>query len=357
MRTVARCHPIADEDPMSHPKCARRMAGATLAAALLGAIPAHAQSSGATAAELLFDEGKALVERGDYAAACPKFIESHRIDPSGGTILHAADCHQSEGKLATAWTEYGEALSFAIRDNRKDREKVAREQSAALAPRLGKVRLTFAPGAREQQGLRISVDRAPLRAAAWDASLPLDRGAHTVELDAEGRRAVLAEVVVEDGATTTFEVSMLERASPAKGADGSGRASLSDTPATPALASDPGHGRRLLGLAIGGAGLVGLGLGAGFGARAMVLGDQSGSCTLGPNGDGCPQAAVDEQNSARSSAAVSTVSFVAGGALTALGAVLYLTASKARAASGRRPPRLAAVPAPSGAVFVLEGGL
>src|SRR5687767_5129377 len=112
----------------------------------VGVGAARADGSGQSAtAQLLFDEGRALTKKGDYAAACPKFVESHKLDPAGGTVLHAADCHQSEGKLATAWTEYNDALSFAVRDRRPDREKIAREQIAALTPRLGKLKITVSP--------------------------------------------------------------------------------------------------------------------------------------------------------------------------------------------------------------------
>src|SRR5688572_27163245 len=69
---------------------------------------AHAQSSEARA-QVLFDEAKSEAKRGNLAAACEKFVASHKLDPAGGTILHVADCHENEGKLASAWAEYNEA--------------------------------------------------------------------------------------------------------------------------------------------------------------------------------------------------------------------------------------------------------
>lgn len=335
---------------MNAPTLRHQFLIALITIASLEAMPAHAQTN-ASAAQLLFDEAKALTKKGDFAAACPKFVESHRLDPAGGTILHAADCHQSAGQLATAWTEYNVALSFAVRDKRADREKVAREQIAVLAPQLGKLVLTFTPEARAQQGLRIGVDRVPLDAAGWDAPIPLDRGPHTIELRAEGRRPTTVEVNVQDGATAKVAVVELGPEAPAMTSSPQPSSTTSEAP------QDPGRGRRTLSLAIAGAGVVGLAVGGVFGVKAMSIGDQSGSCKLGPNGNGCPQSAVDDQESARSAATISTIAFIAGGALAAAGAVLYLTAPKATTSASARLPRLVATPTSSGALFTLQGAM
>ena len=78
-------------------------------------------------------------------------------------------------------------------------------------------------------------------------------------------------------------------------------------------------------MGVGGVGLV---LGTIFGIRALSIGDQSDLCKLGPQGNGCPTTAVDDQNTARSSGTISTIGFVAGGVLAAGGAVLFFTAPK-----------------------------
>ena len=66
-------------------------------------------------AQALFEQGRALVERGDIAAACPLFEESQRLDPGVGTMLWLADCYASSGKTTTALVWFKEAAIAAAR--------------------------------------------------------------------------------------------------------------------------------------------------------------------------------------------------------------------------------------------------
>ena len=87
-------------------------------------------------AQALFDDGRVLMDAGRYAEACPKFAESQRLDPGGGTLLNLALCHELEGKTASAWTEFRDALSLASRDQRKDRQDLAEQHIMTLAAKL-----------------------------------------------------------------------------------------------------------------------------------------------------------------------------------------------------------------------------
>lgn len=315
-------------------------------ALLLATGPARAQPSGAsTAAQLLFDEAKALSKKGDLAAACPKFVESNKLEPAGGTILHAADCHQRQGKLATAWGEYNEALSFAIRDKRADREQIAREQIALLGPQLGKVLLVVPSDAREIEALTVSIDGTTIGRAGWGSPVPLDEGTHVVTASAPGYRPRRMELSVTNGVLTTFAVVAPEK-------EDTPIPTPPDVPKlTPANSTD--ERQRTIALAVGGIGLIALGVGAGFGIRAISIGDQSSRCTEGPPGrNGCSREVVDEQNTARTSAAISTVAFVAGAVVVGAAAVLWFTAPKAAARTG-----VALGPIATGAGITLRGEL
>ncbi len=121
--------------------------------------PAHAEASitDRTQAQLLFNEARSLMSSGKYGEACDKFAESQRLDPGGGTILNLALCHEKQGKTATAWADFNEALSAALRDRRAEREKLAREHIAALEPLLP--RLVVETGsASTAAGLEVKID-------------------------------------------------------------------------------------------------------------------------------------------------------------------------------------------------------
>ena len=91
-------------------------------AALATPATARAQNADEGAAESLFQAGKSLLEQKNYEQACPKLSESYRLDPGTGTLLALALCHEGEGRLATAWGEFAEVAARARREHRPDRE-------------------------------------------------------------------------------------------------------------------------------------------------------------------------------------------------------------------------------------------
>src|ERR1041384_8032122 len=113
--------------------------GALLAAlmilhpSVLAAVPTAMERS---LSEQLFLDGKKLMSEGKYDEACPKLAESHRLDPGGGTILNLAVCHQAQGRYASAWSEFREAIDLARTDGRQDREEFATRELAKVEPKL-----------------------------------------------------------------------------------------------------------------------------------------------------------------------------------------------------------------------------
>jgi hypothetical protein len=181
-------------------------------AALAVAGPASAQGGDTDRqiAQQLFDDGRALVEAKRYAEACTKFAESQRLDPGGGTLLNLAVCHELEGKTATAWSEFRDALGQAVKDERKDREDIARAHINDLAGRLMRV-VVHVPEAVAARDPDINLDRSKLPVAAWNTPIPVDPGEHRVTVSAPGMETWSTTVsVTEPGKTFAVELPSLE---------------------------------------------------------------------------------------------------------------------------------------------------
>jgi tetratricopeptide (TPR) repeat protein len=182
-----------------------------------GARAQQPQARDTVAAEALFKAGRALVEKGDYAAGCPKFEASLALNPSASTMLNIALCHEHEGKLASAWEDYHRALVLnretVGEKRRKGLEEIANKGIAALDPRVPKLRVAVksAPA-----GLEVQRDGKPLPAAALGEALPADPGPHEVRASAPGHEEETRKVTLEEGKTVEIELTL--RAAPAAAA-------------------------------------------------------------------------------------------------------------------------------------------
>src|SRR5262245_51965919 len=67
------------------------------------------------AAEALFQQGRELLELGNYAAACQRFEASQRLDAGLGTLLFLGECYDKLGKSASAWKAFADAAVLAVR--------------------------------------------------------------------------------------------------------------------------------------------------------------------------------------------------------------------------------------------------
>jgi tetratricopeptide (TPR) repeat protein len=108
------------------------------AAVSLGAAGARADSPAddPQRASDLFRRGRTALAAGELAAACPALEESQRLDPSGGTLLNLALCHERAGQLSRAQTEFVAAAAVARREGRGDRETEATSRAQAILARL-----------------------------------------------------------------------------------------------------------------------------------------------------------------------------------------------------------------------------
>jgi len=314
------------------------LSGLAVFAILCRAETAFAQPSGqdVATAQALFDEGKRLMQAGKLDEACPKLVESQRLDPAGGTLLVIALCHEAQGKTATAWAEFGVALGEARKDRRADREKAALEHIKALEPKLTRLRLVV--GSQRIDQLEVRRDGARLGEAQWGTPLPIDPGDHVFEARAPGKQTWSKTIPVKgEGATVDVTIPALEdevAAAPvakvAPVAPVVAPAVVTTVPPVPTPpppdsdASGARTTRLTLAAIVGGVGLVATGVGVAFGASASAK--WSDAETACPNGHCRAEAARKIGEDAGTSADLSTLLFIIGGVGLGTGVVLWLTA-------------------------------
>jgi len=290
---------------------------AGVAAAL--ASPARAQpTDSVAAAEQLFDQARALFDQGNYAAACPRFEASLKLDPALGTLLNMATCYEKLGQIASAWGHYREVIVLATKAGDLPRAQIAREHSAALEPRLPK--LTIHAPKTVVAGLVVTRDDAPIDLAALGGSFYVDPGEHTIAATAPDRLPFSQKITIAEHETREIQIAPLALAPHAKPAPGTVTTIVREE-------LDPGRGRRVFGLTLGGAGIAALVTGVGFGVAARASWTSAfepGQCDRATRL--CTVSGQDRTETARGRALVANVVGGAGLALIAAGSILYLTA-------------------------------
>lgn len=300
---------------------------------MASAIDAVAQVSGqdVATAQALFDEGKRLMGLGKYAEACPKLVESQRIDPGGGTLFAIALCHEGEGKTATAWAEFSTALAEARKDRRVDREVAAAEHVRTLEAKLVRVRV-LPP---KVNGLEIKRDGTRIGEPQWGVALPVDPGEHAFEATAPGNR-VWRQVVDVRGEGTTVDVTVpaLEDVPTPPPAEPPPLVRVAEAPKEPATAPAEGSHQKTWAVATGALGLVATGVGLAFGVSATSKWkDAERACPQRT----CPTAAEKTLVADAGTTADLSTAFVAIGAVGVVaGVVLWLTAPEEKSAHALR---------------------
>ncbi len=295
---------------------AARVAAAAAMAVVLASGAAHADDKGKAIA--LFDEGQKEMKAGNYAKACKAFEASNRVSPDSGTRGSLARCYTQLGKIASAWSLWRELSDTAPTPAlRADAEAQARK----LEPRLAKYTVKVAA---PPAGLTVTVAGEAID-LSLDVPVPIDPGSYPVEATAPGRVAWKGELTAAEGETSELVVPKLAAVAAAT-------AAAPDEPKPPSSGGKPGRGRRILGLTLTGAGVGGLVVGGVFGYQAREL-NNSAKRSCGGDIEHCQPASTNtaqlEVNRARSAARISTVGFIAGGALVVTGVVLFVSAPKA----------------------------
>jgi hypothetical protein len=304
----------------------RRSASILLLASLLPAplyaAGGEARASGAgrnpAVAQALFEEAQRRVAAGDYEQACAKFKASYELDPAGGTLLNLADCLEKQGRTASAWSAFEDALVMAQRDGRGERVEYAQQHIRGLEGKLSYLTVEV-PGSSSVGQLSVQVDGTPLAAAAWGTPLPVDPGEHLLRADAPGFEPLEQKLTI--GGAGAREVFTL----PALRATRSEAAAPAAVEAPVPADAEPRHPARSWAWVTGGVGVVALGVGSYFGGKAFSRWDDRNAACVG----GCTPAAKAAGDDASDAATIATASVGAGVVLLGAATLLFFYSSDA----------------------------
>lgn len=282
-----------------------------LAVALLAVVwPTRVQAGSPAdraAAEALFQEGRQYIARGELEPGCRKLAESQRRDPAIGTLLNLGDCYDRLGRSASAWTQFRAASKMARAVGDAPRAGEADRRAAVLEPKLHRLRIVVP--ASQPKGLVVTRDGVVVGVPVYGSALPVDPGEHSIEASAPGMQKWI----------TTIRCN------------GSGRALEVSIPQLKPERRESSEGgwpaQRWVALAVGGAGVVGVGVGTAYWLRSSSTWKEAQArCP----GNTCPDARdVSLEQDARREASVATVGVSLGIAALGVGGALWLTAPAA----------------------------
>jgi tetratricopeptide (TPR) repeat protein len=290
---------------------ASRVILAACLAASLSARVAHADDDDAprpSAADVLFKEGKALMDEGRLEEACRVLAESHRLEPAGGTLLNLASCYERLGRYASAEQALDEAGRLADAAGRPDAREFVDQRLAAVRPNVSVLTITTPRNVE----VTVEVDGSVVALEDHTATLRLDPGEHLVVADVIGAPLWRRTVNLE-GAGSTFTVEV-----PAPRPAPRPRVVHVPVPA-PDQPVDPLLPIGIAGVVLGGGLLIGGGIAGGFALDAWN--DVKETCPESPCDD--PED-VSRAGDAQTLGDLSTAFFVAGGVTAAAGIVLLV---------------------------------
>jgi hypothetical protein len=256
-----------------------------LAAAAAALAPRSVRAQSAADAQALFDDGKRLMARRQYAQACEKFEASDRIDPAIGAELNLGRCRERNHQLASAWLAYTKA-AITAKHRHDPREAEAHNKAVAIYPNLLYLTIVVPEDARVD-GLVIQRNDTAVDTALWGTRVPVDADEYTISAEAPGYLPWNTSVLVKDKSKKVEVPPLQKRPAPpaaprvearsvAAGPDEpSGARELRGGGAEAGAAPSRWTGKRKLSLVLAAVGVAAGGAGIGLGLKANSLAQQA----------------------------------------------------------------------------------
>ena len=281
-------------------------------ALVLVALPCAAQQPQETLsnqeARARFEEGIKLADSNDYERARVKFLQAYALEQRPSILINLAVCEQKTNRLLEA-IDHAEQYLHNPRPDPKRAEYV-RQLLAELSKSTGQIKI-IAPN-----GLAIVVDGAAKGKTPVDVEIHVMPGKHTVTIGDKTN-----DVTCNAGETQTVKIEVTD--------GGTGSPPPTETTRTQWMPPPVGA------IVLAGIGIVGLGVGIGLGAassgqrsdldtKAMATG---GICGTMPTAPACADL-KSSRDGTQTTALISTVSYIAGGALIVGGVLWWMLAPR-----------------------------
>ena len=297
----------------------------------------------------------------EYKEACAKLETSQRIEPAVGTLLYLGECYDRLGRTASAWATFREASSLAQSSGQADRARVATERAAKLEPNLAYLAVAVAalvPDMVVRRGGEV------IKLDLFGVSIPADPGEINIEVSAPGYEpfTTTTTLAARDRRTVTIppltaipgSAKKDEKPEVLPAPEIAQKQPLAEphesiTPTPPPSGSNTG---RVVGLVIGGAGLVGVGIGSYFGIRAYQKNNDAKDKYRCSDDECLDARGLSVTDDALEQARFSNIAFAAGGGLLAVGIIVYALSPGRSESALRVTPSVAS----NGAGLHVQGG-
>jgi hypothetical protein len=186
----------------------RPLLAAALAAALLGASPARAQSAAdvATAREL-FKEASRLANEDRWEEARDRYERSLQLKRAAITLYSLGVAQHRTGHLVEALESLRAFLAEPATAGTEAWVDPARKLVAELEKRVASVEIVITPVGLP--GLSVKLDGKEIPAAALDRRRLADPGAHQITAVATGHREARAQVTLAEGGAGRVELTLV----------------------------------------------------------------------------------------------------------------------------------------------------
>ncbi len=280
----------------------------------------------------LYRQAKDLQRDGKTKEALERSLEAYRVAPTPVTAVLVALLLQGAGRLVEARETARGVGGMPLSPRETDKGREARQQAAVIAASLD-ARIPKVAVAGLPSGAEVLLDGKPMGATDSAAWRGVDPGTHALLVRLAGKTCTSVHLTLGEGEERTIDLHDVAASCPT---DPTPMPTLAPAPAparspapepapAPTPDADDGHAWRIGGVAVGGLGLVAIGIGTVVAITAKH--DYDAVAAECPTA-GCNEGGFNARNDARSRGDIATGVIVGGAAAVVGGALMWWLAPR-----------------------------